>query len=49
MLIGLTRAHKLLAVVLDPQGEDVYYPVTARSAGRKERRIYRAEKGGDDT
>jgi uncharacterized protein len=47
MLIGLTRANKMLSVILEPEGEDVYYPVTARSASRKEQRIYRNEKGGE--
>jgi uncharacterized DUF497 family protein len=36
----------MLAVVLDPEGEDVYYPVTARAASRKERRYYHQQKGG---
>lgn len=47
MLIGASRAGRVLAVVLDPAGDDVYYPVTARSASRKERRIYNAESGGE--
>jgi uncharacterized DUF497 family protein len=34
----------MLAVVLDPQGEGAYYPVTARPASRKERRYYEAER-----
>lgn len=32
--------------VLAPEGEDVYYPVTARDASKRERRDYRAQKGG---
>ncbi len=46
LVLGPTRAGRLLAVVLDPEGDDVYYVVTARSADRKERRIYQREKGG---
>ena len=46
MLIGPTGAGKLLAVVLEPVDEGIYYPVTARSASRRERRIYQIEKGG---
>ncbi len=45
-LIGLTRAGRTLAVVLDPEEDAVYYPVTARPASRRERRIYRQEQGG---
>ena len=46
ILIGPTQAGRMLAVVLDPEGEDVYYPVTARPASRKERRYYQQQKGG---
>jgi len=46
IVIGPTQAERLLAVVLDPDGEDVYYPVTARPASRKERRYYQQQKGG---
>jgi uncharacterized DUF497 family protein len=46
ILIGPTEAGRMLAVVLDPAGEDVYYPVTARPASRKERRYYHQQKGG---
>jgi uncharacterized protein len=46
ILIGPTRAGRMLAVVLDLEGEDVYYPVTARVASRKERRYYHQQKGG---
>ena len=46
ILIGPTAAGRILAVILAPEGDDVYYVVTARSADRKERRIYREQKGG---
>jgi hypothetical protein len=36
----------MIAVVLDPRGHGVYYPVTARPASRKERRYYNEQKGG---
>jgi uncharacterized DUF497 family protein len=42
ILIGLA-ARRLLTVVLAPRGRDVYYPVTARPASRRERAIYQAE------
>jgi uncharacterized protein len=48
LAIGETKSGRILAVVLDPEPEDgVFYVVTARSADRKERRIYEAEKGGE--
>ena len=44
MLIGPTFSGHMLAIVLEPDDEeDVYYPVTARPASRKERRLYREE------
>ncbi len=46
ILIGPTQAGRMLAVVLDPEDEDVAYPVTARPASRKERRYYQQQKGG---
>ena len=46
-LVGPTRSGRMLAVILDPEQEEgVYYPVTARPASRKERRLYREQKGG---
>jgi uncharacterized DUF497 family protein len=51
ILIGPTVAERMLAVVLEPLGDDVYFVVTARSADRRERRIYQEQKGvrQDDT
>jgi uncharacterized DUF497 family protein len=46
ILIGPTLAGRMLAVILEHEGEDSYYVVTARSADRKERRLFREEKGG---
>jgi uncharacterized DUF497 family protein len=46
ILIGPTLAGRMLAVVLEHEGEDSYYVVTARSADRKERRLFREEQGG---
>jgi len=46
MIIGPTKAERMLVVVLDPKEEEgVYYVVTARPADRKERRIYQEEIG----
>ncbi len=46
-LIGPTTSGRILAVILDPEEEEgVYYPVTARPASRKERRLHQEQKGG---
>lgn len=46
MVIGTNKAEKFIAVVIDPEPEEgVYYPVTARTADKKERLIYQKEKG----
>lgn len=50
VLIGITNAPKILAVVLAPQADEgVYYVVTARIAHKKERQLYRdyLQRGGD--
>ncbi len=51
VLVGPTMTGRLIAAVLepDPDEEAVYYPVTARPASRKERQLYRDEKGGEAT
>lgn len=46
LLIGLTAPGRMLAVVLQPRGRGVYYPVTARPASREERTYYAAQRGG---
>lgn len=46
-VIGRTRG-KILTAILAPQAEDgVYYVVTARTASKKERHLYREQKGGE--
>lgn len=47
-LIGLTAQGRMLTVILAPKDEGVYYPVTARSASKKERALYRAELEGGE-
>ncbi len=37
LMIGATAAGRYIAVILDPEPIDVYFPVTARPASRKER------------
>ena len=49
IVLGLTKANRLIAIVLDPELQaGIYYPVTARTASRKERRYYIAKKGAYD-
>ena len=43
IVIGLTGINRMLAVILEASEEEMYYVVTARSASRRERRIYREE------
>lgn len=47
MVIGLSQAGRALSVVLDPEGGDIYYVVTARPSSRKERRIYNSAQRGE--
>lgn len=45
-VVGPTRSHRLLTVILAPTEErGTYYPVTARPADRKERRHYEQQRG----
>ena len=46
IVLGPTAEGRIVAVVLAPQEAGVYYPVTARPASRRERALYRREKGG---
>lgn len=43
MLIGPTKPRRIIAIILDPKGDGVYYPVTARPASRRERSLYAQE------
>jgi len=46
MIVGPTKKGRALSIVLDPEIEEgVWYPVTARPADRKERKLYKEEKG----
>ncbi|MDO8690641.1 MAG: BrnT family toxin [Dehalococcoidia bacterium] len=46
MLIGPTGTGRILAVILEPEAAGIYYPVTARPASRRERRLY--QQGGGE-
>jgi uncharacterized DUF497 family protein len=48
-VIGPTDSGRMLTVILDPEIDDCYYPVTARPASRQERRRYDEEQGGNQT
>lgn len=49
LVIGPTKLGRMVTVALDPEPdmEDVYYPVTAHPASRKERRRYKEVKEVD--
>lgn len=47
-VVGLTKKHRLLTVILAPKDKGDYYAVTAHPASRKERRRYQEIKGGDN-
>ena len=48
LLIGPTAKSRMITVILDPEGKGKYYPVTARDASRKERKLYKEEKEVQD-
>lgn len=43
-LIGAAHNKKILTVILAPKGKGVYYPITARPASRKERKLYKKRR-----
>ncbi len=43
MLIGKIKSGRILAVILEKVKGNIYFPVTARVADRKERRMYEKE------
>ena len=45
-VIGQTATGRMLTVILAPVQVEVYYPVTARPASRRERRTYRDSQRG---
>jgi uncharacterized DUF497 family protein len=40
LFLGPTRHGRMLVIVLDPEGDGIYYPVSGRPAHRSERRYY---------
>ena len=45
LIIGSTNDSRILAVVVEPEGDGAYYVVTARPASRRERRRYQEHIG----
>lgn len=45
VFLGPTAKGRMLVVVLDPEGDGVYYPVSGRPASRKERALYARTRG----
>jgi len=45
-LIGQTTSGRTLTVILAPVQPEIYYPVTARPASRREREMYRILENG---
>lgn len=46
-LVGPTESGRILRIILDPEGKDIYYPVTAHTASRKDKILYKQEKEGE--
>lgn len=47
-IIGATEQKRILLIILDPEvKEGEYYVVTAHTAERKDRALFRKEKGGE--
>lgn len=47
MIIGKTKKDRDLAIILEKVKGSIYFPVTARDADRKERKMYQEELGGE--
>jgi uncharacterized DUF497 family protein len=45
LLVGMTKAERMISVVLAPKDEGKWLPVTARPSSRKERRLYQQLAG----
>jgi hypothetical protein len=44
-IIGRTSAGRVLRVILAPVGTNIYYPITAHDAGRRDRELFHRMKG----
>ncbi len=45
MIVGPTKAKRILAVIIDPEPESgVYYPVTAKNANKREQQKYHIQR-----
>ncbi len=49
LIIGFTFTSRAITAILDPEDQEgIYYPVTARPASRRERKIYEYKKSGGE-
>lgn len=49
LIIGLAKSNKMITAIIDLEPEDgVYYVVTARPSSKRERKIYKDKKGGEN-
>ena len=46
-LIGPTESGRILRVIIDPDEKGIYYPVTAHTASKKDKELYKQEKEGE--
>lgn len=44
IVLGPTAHGRVLAAVIDPEGNGIWYCVSARSAGKRERELYQEEQ-----
>lgn len=47
LVIGKTKKSRTLAIILEKLKGKLYFPVTARDADKKERKMYQEELGGE--
>lgn len=49
LIIGSIKASKMITVIIDPEPEEgAYCVVTARPSSKRERKIYKDKKGGEN-
>lgn len=48
LLVGQTEESRILTVILEPQGNGIYYPITAYESDTQDIALYMRLKGGDD-
>lgn len=49
LIIGLAKGNRIITVIIDPEPEkEVYYVVTARPSSKRERKMYKDQKGDEE-